>query len=108
MDIIGHLIQGQLNYDHSRTQPVYNPSTGEQSKQVAIASKATVELAIAAAEAAFPAWRDTPVIKRARVMFKFKELLEKNADQICALIGEEHGKIVHDAAGELQRGIENV
>lgn len=108
MDIIGHLIHGQLNYDHIRTQPVYNPSTGEQSRQVAIASKATVEQAIAAAEAAFPAWRDTPVIKRARVMFKFKELLEKNADQICALIGEEHGKIVHDAAGELQRGIENV
>jgi len=108
MNIIGHLINGQLNDDHIRTQPVYNPSTGEQSKQVAIASKATVEQAIAAAEAAFPEWRDTPVIKRARVMFKFKELLEKNADQICALIGEEHGKIVHDAAGELQRGIENV
>lgn len=108
MNIIGHLINGQLNNDHTRTQPVYNPSTGEQSKQVAIASKATVEQAIAAAEAAFPEWRDTPVIKRARVMFKFKELLEKNADQICALIGEEHGKIVHDAAGELQRGIENV
>ena len=108
MNIIGHLINGQLNNDHTRTQPVYNPSTGEQSKQVAIAGKATVELAIAAAEAAFPEWRDTPVIKRARVMFKFKELLEKNADQICALIGEEHGKIVHDAAGELQRGIENV
>lgn len=108
MNIIGHLINGQLNDDHTRTQPVYNPSTGEQSKQVAIASKATVEQAIAAAEAAFPEWRDTPVIKRARVMYKFKELLEKNADQICALIGEEHGKIVHDAAGELQRGIENV
>lgn len=108
MNIIGHLINGQLNNDHTRTQPVYNPSTGEQSKQVAIASKATVEQAIAAAEVAFPEWRDTPVIKRARVMFKFKELLEKNADQICALIGEEHGKIVHDAAGELQRGIENV
>lgn len=108
MDIIGHLINGQLNYDHTRTQPVYNPSTGEHSKEVAIASKTTVEHAIAAAEAAFPEWRDTPVIKRARVMFKFKELLEQNADQICALIGQEHGKIVHDAAGELQRGIENV
>jgi malonate-semialdehyde dehydrogenase (acetylating)/methylmalonate-semialdehyde dehydrogenase len=64
--------------------------------------------AIAAAQAAFPEWRDTPVIKRARVMFKFKELLEQNADKICELIGAEHGKIVHDAAGELQRGIENV
>ncbi|MEB3754778.1 CoA-acylating methylmalonate-semialdehyde dehydrogenase [Acinetobacter sp. MD2(2019)] len=108
MNIIGHFIQGEISTEATRTQAVYNPATGEISKHVAIASKQTVEIAIAAAHAAFPAWRDTPVIKRARVMFKFKELLEKNAEKICALIGEEHGKIVHDAAGELQRGIENV
>lgn len=108
MDMIGHFINGAINYENSRTQAVYNPATGEQSKEVAIASKTTVEQAISAAEAAFPEWRNTPVIKRARVMFKFKELLEKNAEKICELIGEEHGKIVHDAAGELQRGIENV
>ncbi|SPL72397.1 CoA-acylating methylmalonate-semialdehyde dehydrogenase [Acinetobacter stercoris] len=108
MDIIGHLINGQISTEATRTQPVYNPSTGEIGKEVAIAGKATVEQAIAAAEAAFPAWRDTPPIKRARVMFKFKDLLEQNADKICELIGAEHGKIVHDAAGELQRGIENV
>jgi malonate-semialdehyde dehydrogenase (acetylating)/methylmalonate-semialdehyde dehydrogenase len=92
----------------TRTQDVYNPATGEVSKQVALASEATVGQAIAAAQAAYPAWRDTPPIKRARVMFKFKQLLEDNADEICALIGAEHGKISHDAAGELQRGIENV
>jgi len=91
-----------------RTQDVYNPSTGEVSKQVALASQATVEEAIAAAQAAYPEWRNTPAIKRARVMFQFKDLLEQHADKICALIGEEHGKISHDAAGELQRGIENV
>lgn len=108
MDTIGHFINGQITTEAKRTQPVYNPSTGEKSKEVAIASAATVNQAIAAAEAAFPAWRDTPPIKRARVMFKFKELLEQHADEICALIGSEHGKIVHDAAGELQRGIENV
>ena len=108
MNIIGHYINGQISTEASRTQAVYNPSTGESEKQVAIASQATVEQAIAAAAAAFPAWRDTPPSKRARVMFKFKELLEKNADKICELIGAEHGKIVHDAAGELQRGIENV
>ncbi|EXE88961.1 methylmalonate-semialdehyde dehydrogenase [Acinetobacter baumannii 532279] len=108
MEIIGHLINGQISTDSARTQAIFNPATGEVSKEVAIASKATVEEAISAAEKAFPAWRDTPVIKRARVMFKFKELLEKNADKICELIGSEHGKIVHDAAGELQRGIENV
>ncbi|MBC7204101.1 MAG: CoA-acylating methylmalonate-semialdehyde dehydrogenase [Pusillimonas sp.] len=90
------------------TQDVFNPATGQVARQVALASSQTVEHAIATAEAAFPAWRDTPPIKRARIMFRFKELLEQNADAICKLIGEEHGKISHDAAGELQRGIENV
>lgn len=108
MDIIGHFINGKIINDAARTQAVYNPSTGQVSQQVAIASRSTVEQAIAVATAAFPSWRDTPVIKRARVMFKFKELLEKNADKICELIGQEHGKISHDAMGELQRGIENV
>lgn len=108
MKTVGHLINGELSEEAGRTQPVYNPSTGEVSKQVALASKATVEAAIAAAAAAFPAWRDTPPAKRARVMFKFKELLEQNAKVINQLIGEEHGKIAHDAGGELQRGIENV
>jgi malonate-semialdehyde dehydrogenase (acetylating) / methylmalonate-semialdehyde dehydrogenase len=108
MNIVGHLINGQLVSEANRTQDVFNPATGETARQVALASAETVERAIAAAEAAFPAWRDTPPIKRARVMFRFKELLEKNADTICQMIGEEHGKIAHDAAGELQRGIENV
>jgi malonate-semialdehyde dehydrogenase (acetylating)/methylmalonate-semialdehyde dehydrogenase len=108
MTTVGHLINGQTVTPTERTQDVYNPSTGEVSKQVALASKSTVEQAITAAQAAYPVWRNTPAIKRARVMFKFKDLLEQNADKICALIGEEHGKISHDAAGELQRGIENV
>jgi len=108
MTVVGHLINGQMTTATERTQDVYNPSTGEVSKQVALASQATVEEAIAAAQAAYPEWRNTPAIKRARVMFKFKDLLEQHADKICALIGEEHGKIGHDAAGELQRGIENV
>ncbi|MGB1237822.1 MAG: CoA-acylating methylmalonate-semialdehyde dehydrogenase [Pseudomonadales bacterium] len=108
MNTIGHYINGEDRTDAQRTQDVYNPSTGEVSKQVALASKTTVEEAIAAAQAAFPAWRNTPVAKRARVMFKFKQLLEDNADEINRMIGEEHGKICHDAMGELQRGIENV
>ena len=108
MTTVGHFINGHIITDGERTQDVYNPSTGAVSKQVALASKATVEEAIAAAQAAFPAWRNTPAIKRARVMFKFKDLLEQHADKICQMIGEEHGKISHDAAGELQRGIENV
>ena len=108
MTTIGHLINGEIINNDSRTQDIFNPATGESNKKVALASKQTVEQAIAAAEAAFPQWRNTPPIKRARVMFRFKELLEQNADKICQLIGQEHGKISHDAAGELQRGIENV
>ncbi|ASP48762.1 CoA-acylating methylmalonate-semialdehyde dehydrogenase [Cognaticolwellia beringensis] len=108
MTTIGHLINGEIYNDNNRTQDVFNPATGKAEKKVSLASKATVEKAIAAAQEAYPAWRNTPAIKRARVMFKFKELLEQNADKICQLIGQEHGKISHDAAGELQRGIENV
>lgn len=108
MNTIGHLINGEMINDTARSQDVFNPATGKAEKQVALASKETVEQAISAAQAAYPSWRNTPPIKRARVMFRFKELLEQNADHICALIGQEHGKISHDAAGELQRGIENV
>ena len=106
MTTIGHLINGEIRADDGRTQDVYNPATGEVSKQVSLASKETVEEAIAAAHAAFPAWRNLPVGKRTAVMFKFKALLEKHSDKIIELIGDEHGKICHDAAGELQRGIE--
>ena len=108
MSTIGHLINGQLVDPDGRTAAVFNPATGEVQRHVALASTLTVREAIEAADAAFPAWRDTPPVKRARIMFRFKELLESNAQQICTLIGEEHGKISHDAAGELQRGIENV
>ncbi|MCV6611167.1 MAG: CoA-acylating methylmalonate-semialdehyde dehydrogenase [Amphritea sp.] len=108
MTTIGHLINGEMVIDGTRTQDVYNPSTGAAEKQVSLACAGTVEQAIAAAQEAFPAWRNTPPAKRAAVMFRFKQLLEENADKICAMIGEEHGKIHHDAMGELQRGIENV
>ncbi|WP_191602685.1 CoA-acylating methylmalonate-semialdehyde dehydrogenase [Marinomonas algicola] len=108
MTIVGHLINGEMNTEAKRTQDVFNPSTGAVSKQVALASVETVEQAIAAAQKAFPAWRNTPPAKRAQVMYRFKQLLEENEAKICELIGEEHGKIVHDAGGELKRGIENV
>jgi len=105
---LGHLIDGQIVHDTARTQPVFNPATGQSSLNVALASKATVEQAIASAEKAFPAWRNTPPLKRARVMSKLKVLLEENADKIAAMITAEHGKVLNDAHGELQRGIENV
>jgi malonate-semialdehyde dehydrogenase (acetylating)/methylmalonate-semialdehyde dehydrogenase len=105
---VGHLIDGKIVHDQGRTQPVFNPATGQSSLSVELASRATVEAAIASAEAAYPAWRDTPPLKRARVMSKLKVLLEERADEIAALITAEHGKVLADATGELQRGIENV
>src|SRR5665213_771525 len=108
IETIGHLIGGKILVDAERTQPVYNPATGKSSKRVALADRATVEAALTAAQAAFPAWRETPALKRARVMFRLKELLEVHAARICALITDEHGKVLSDAMGELQRGIENV
>jgi malonate-semialdehyde dehydrogenase (acetylating)/methylmalonate-semialdehyde dehydrogenase len=108
METLGHYIAGVRIHDDNRAQPVFNPALGHAVRQVALASKATVEQAIAAAAAAFPAWRKTPPLKRARVLFKFKELLERNADRIVAAIVEEHGKVWEDAHGELSRGIEVV
>ncbi|MDT8319817.1 MAG: CoA-acylating methylmalonate-semialdehyde dehydrogenase [Xanthomonadales bacterium] len=105
---VGHFINGSMVADEIRTQEIFNPATGRVLRRVALAGKATVEDAIAAAEAAFPAWRDTPPLKRARIMFRFKELLELHADEVVALVTEEHGKVLHDALGELQRGIEVV
>ncbi|WP_427982078.1 CoA-acylating methylmalonate-semialdehyde dehydrogenase [Agarivorans sp.] len=108
MSIIGHLINGETTTEHTRLQDVYNPSTGEVARQVALAPKATVEQAIACAQAAFPEWRNTPVAKRAQVMYRYKTLLEEHADKICELVGMEHGKTAADAKGELTRGIECV
>jgi malonate-semialdehyde dehydrogenase (acetylating)/methylmalonate-semialdehyde dehydrogenase len=106
--VVGHFIGGQRVAGTGRMQDVFNPATGQAVRQVALADRATVERAIAAAEAAYPAWRDTPPLKRARIMFRFKELLERHSDEIVALLSEEHGKVLHDAMGELQRGIEVV
>ena len=108
MKVAEHLVNGEIVSMGDPTQDVFNPSTGEVSKQVSLATKTTVEKAITAAQDAFPAWRATPPLKRARIMFRFKELLEKNINKIAQLIGEEHGKIAHDALGEVARGIENV
>ncbi|WCD81221.1 CoA-acylating methylmalonate-semialdehyde dehydrogenase [Pseudomonas sp. TUM22785] len=108
MSTIQHLIHGELVTGEGRTADVYNPATGESTRKVALASRATVQQAIDSAKAAFPAWRNTPPAKRAQVMFRFKQLLEQNEAEISRLISEEHGKTIEDAAGELKRGIENV
>ncbi len=107
-NIVGHFINGKDVADSNRPEPVTNPATGKVTRHVAMASRQTVEQAIAAAEAAFPAWRDTPPIKRARIMFRFKQLLEEHADEIVAAITNEHGKVLDDAMGEFMRGVEVV
>jgi malonate-semialdehyde dehydrogenase (acetylating)/methylmalonate-semialdehyde dehydrogenase len=108
MAIVTHLINGEIRKADGRTAEVFNPSTGEVVRQVELASVATVQDAIAAAKAALPAWRNLPPAKRAQVLFRFKQLLEANEQEIVQLISEEHGKTLEDAAGELKRGIENV
>ena len=107
MDNVNHWINGQ-DLEASRHLPVTNPATGETIRQVADGNADTVKAAIDAALAAFPAWRDTPPAKRAQVMYRFKALLERDADRLVQLISEEHGKTLEDAMGELKRGIENV
>jgi len=106
--VLGHFIDGVDVADTNRPAPVTDPATGDITKYVAMASSETVAAAIDAAEAAFPAWRNTPPAKRAKVMFKFKHLLEEHADEIVAAITSEHGKVLDDAMGEFLRGVEIV
>ena len=92
----------------ARTQDVFNPATGEVARQVRLGNVADVDAAVASAQAAFPAWSDTPPIRRARVMFKFLELLNLHKDELARLITAEHGKVFTDAQGEVSRGIDIV
>ena len=108
MKTIGHFINGRVVEGHGPAQDVFNPATGQAVRRVAMADESMVAEAVAAAESAFPQWRDTPPLKRARILFRFKELLEQHATEIAALITEEHGKVLDDARGEFMRGVENV
>ena len=108
LPIVGHFIDGKHVTESTRSQDVFNPATGAAEKRVLLADRETVRQAIVSAEKAFPAWRNTSPLKRARVMSNLKVLLEKNAEKIASLLTAEHGKVAGDAMGELQRGIENV
>ncbi|QBE49354.1 CoA-acylating methylmalonate-semialdehyde dehydrogenase [Leucobacter triazinivorans] len=108
MALIPHVIGGEKITAAERTQPVYNPATGEQQHELAIASVATVEEAIAAAKAALPAWRKTSLTKRADVFFNLRQLLKQRTPELAAIVTSEHGKVLSDAAGEIARGLENV
>ena len=106
---IAQFIAGQRTTGSgSRTQPVYNPATGAVARQVRLGNVQDVDSAVAAAAAAFPAWSETPPIRRARVMFKFLELLNQRKDELAAMITAEHGKVFTDAQGEVARGIDIV
>ena len=106
---IGHFIGGKTVKGASgRTGDVFDPNTGDVQAKVALASKAEVEAAIANAEAAQPAWAATNPQRRARVMFKFLELVNKEYDELAKLLSSEHGKTVPDARGDIQRGLEVV
>jgi len=100
----GRLVPGQSG----RRAEVFNPATGQVTGRVALASSAEVAQAVAAAQAAFPAWADTPPIRRARVLFRFLELLNRERDALARLITAEHGKVFSDAQGEVTRGIDIV
>ncbi|HVB48143.1 MAG TPA: CoA-acylating methylmalonate-semialdehyde dehydrogenase [Burkholderiales bacterium] len=101
-------INGKPVLPGGRTGNVYNPATGQVAKRVPYASAQTVDAAVKAAAAAFPAWRDTPPLRRARVMQKFLQLLQANQKELARLVTEEHGKTLPDATGSVQRGIEVV
>lgn len=106
---IQHFINGQASAgESSHSQDVFNPATGRVTGRVSLASPADVNTAVEAAQAAFPAWADTPPIRRARVMFKFLELLNVHKDELAEAITKEHGKVFTDAQGEVARGIDIV
>jgi malonate-semialdehyde dehydrogenase (acetylating) / methylmalonate-semialdehyde dehydrogenase len=91
-----------------RTSPVYNPATGEQQAQVALASRSDVDAAVATAKAAFESWGQSSLSQRTKVLFAFRELATKRARELAEVVSDEHGKVVSDALGEVQRGLEVV
>ena len=109
MNIIEHFVNGQKFLGNSnRTSKVFNPATGEQSAEVKLASTKDMDNAIEAAKMAFTSWSKKPPLQRARVMFKFKEIIEKNFEELTKIIVSEHGKVFDDAKGEITRGLEVV
>lgn len=108
MNTVEHWINGSYVPAGERTAPVTNPATGKVTAQVALASTEDSNAAIAAAKAAFPAWRDTSLARRTQVLFAFRELLNSRKDELAAIITSEHGKVLDDALGEVTRGQEVV
>ena len=109
MKLIEHFVNGKIISGKSnKRSKVFNPATGEQEKEVRLASKEDLNQAVEIAKKAFEEWSLKPSLVRARVMFKFKELIEKNSDELTKFIVSEHGKVYEDAKGSLTRGLEIV
>src|SRR4051794_23154206 len=109
LESIRHCIGGrQTSGASSRTAPVYDPATGHEQRHVLLAEPEDVDAAVQAAKAAFETWRDVSVVRRARIMFKFRALIDARQDDLARLIAGEHGKTVEDAKGEVIRGMEVV
>ena len=109
MRTIEHWVAGKTTTGVSdRTAPVYNPATGEQQAEVLLADVVDVEAAIAAARDAFPDWSQTSISKRTKVLFAFREIVNARAGELASAITDEHGKVLSDAMGEVQRGLEVV
>ena len=103
-----HFIDGKIATSVGKQSDIYNPATGLVIGQVTHADKNIVDQAVAAAKLAFPTWSNTSPLKRARILFKYKDLLEKNIDELARLVTQEHGKTLVDARGSVQRGIDVV
>jgi len=109
MDQITHWINGALDTSKpERSGDIFNPATGKATKSVAFGNAATVDRAVNAASIAFAEWRHSSLTKRTQVLFAFRELVAQNKEKIAALITDEHGKVLSDAAGEVTRGLEVV
>jgi malonate-semialdehyde dehydrogenase (acetylating)/methylmalonate-semialdehyde dehydrogenase len=109
METLDHWIDGRLEAGTStRTAPVYNPALGAVAREVRLGSVADVQSAIAAATAAFPIWADMSLAKRQQILFAFRELLNARKEEVAAILTAEHGKVLSDALGEVQRGLEVV
>jgi malonate-semialdehyde dehydrogenase (acetylating) / methylmalonate-semialdehyde dehydrogenase len=104
---IEHWIGGSFTSGAStRRGPVYNPATGQQQHEVVLAEPGDVDAAVAAAKTAFETWRDASLSKRAKILFNFRELVNNRTKQLAEIVSDEHGKVLSDAAGEVQRGLE--
>jgi malonate-semialdehyde dehydrogenase (acetylating)/methylmalonate-semialdehyde dehydrogenase len=107
MALIEHWIGGSPTAGTStRRGPVFNPATGEQHHEVVLATASDVDAAVAAARAAFEQWSQASLSKRTEILFAFRELVNANIGRLAEIISDEHGKVVSDAAGEVQRGLE--